>query len=135
MYRNIKLLLFLASILCLIGLFIYNSNPNQKWIIHNIKYSFQGIIIEKGEVRKGVLSHAKIKIGQKDTLIFLNKVEMVSIGDSIKKFTNSPFYYYKHNSVWHKQVFEIISHDLQNSKNFPKDWKNNCDGEWKEACL
>ncbi|AZB01110.1 hypothetical protein EG359_16455 [Chryseobacterium joostei] len=135
MYRNIKLLLFLASILCLIGLFIYNSNPNQKWIIHNIKYSFQGIIIEKVEVRKGVLSHAKIKIGQKDTLIFLNKVEMVSIGDSIKKFTNNPFYYYKHNGLWHKQVFEIISQDLQNSKNFPKDWKNKCDGEWKEACL
>lgn len=126
MRNNIKFSLFLVFICCIAGLFIYDNNPCQKWITNNIKYGFDGIILEKVEIRKGITSHVKIKLNKKDTLVFLNNIEKVAIGDSIKKLTNNPFYYYKHNGVWYKQIFEIIPKGLQNSNCFPKEWKDAC---------
>lgn len=133
MRHNIKFLVFLIFICGITGLFLYN-NPCKKWINHNIKYGFHGIIVEKIQVREGIISHAKIKLKEKDTLVFLNNIENVAIGDSIKKLANSPFYYYKHNGLWNKQIFEIIPKDLQSSTCFPKEWKKKCTEDWKEAC-
>ncbi|SEM67719.1 hypothetical protein SAMN05421856_105228 [Chryseobacterium taichungense] len=133
MRYNIKFLFFLIFICSIASLFLYNTSC-KKWVNHNIKYGFNGIIVGKIQVRKGIISHAKIKLKEKDTLVFLNNIEKVAIGDSIKKFANSPFYYYKHNGLWNKQIFETITKDLQSSLCFPKEWKKKCTKEWKEAC-
>lgn len=132
MRNNIKVLLFLIFI-CYMVLFVYNNPCNEK-VIHNIRYGFNGIVAEKIQVRKGIVSHAKIKLEDKDTLVFLSNIEKVAVGDSIKKFANSPFYYNKHNGLWNKQIFEMITEDLQTGRCFPKEWEKKCTEEWKEAC-
>lgn len=114
-------------------LFVYNNPCNEK-VIHNIRYGFNGIVAEKIQVRKGIVSHAKIKLEDKDTLVFLSNIEKVAVGDSIKKFANSPFYYNKHNGLWNKQIFEMITEDLQTGRCFPKEWEKKFTEEWKEAC-
>lgn len=129
-----KFSVFLCFVFFILFLFLYE-NPCNRLINNNIKNGFRGVILEKIAVRDGIISHAKIKLNKKDTIIFLNNLSDVITGDSIIKPNNSPFYFYKKNGIWYKQTFEIISKDLQKSKCFPEEWKKKCGAEWKEACL
>lgn len=110
------------------------SNPLNDLLLNNIKNGFKGTVIKKVALRQNLITHAVIRLEpQIDTLIFLNRIENVSIGDKIYKPNNSPFYYYKNNGKWNKEIFEYIPKESLNKKNFPVDWKKKCEKEWLDV--
>ncbi|MGE8553075.1 MAG: hypothetical protein ACN6OB_03935 [Chryseobacterium jejuense] len=113
-----------------------SNNSNDKFIITNIKASFDGTILKKVDVRKNLFSHVIISRNNKaDTLIFIGEyTDSVNIGDRIIKHKDSPFFYAVSNGKSsRKYIFELIPEPIFNNDKFPQAWKDSCKGNWKEA--
>ncbi|WP_089733344.1 hypothetical protein [Chryseobacterium jejuense] len=115
-----------------------SNNNNDKFIITNIKASFDGTILKKVDVRKNLFSHVTISRNNKaDTLIFIGDYsDSVNIGDRIIKHKDSPFFYAVSNGKSsRKYIFELIPEPIFNNDKFPKAWKDSCKRNWKEAII
>lgn len=113
-----------------------SNDGNDKYIIANIKASFDGTVIKKVDARKNLFSHVKISRNNKsDTLIFIGDyTNSVNIGDRIIKPKNSPFFYAVSNGKSpRKYVFEQIPESIFNNDQFPQAWKDSCKRNWKEV--
>jgi len=119
-------------------LLIYSPKNENKFTIADIRVDIVGEIKKKVEVRKGLLTHAKISRQNKfDTLIFLGEnIDSVNIGDNIVKHKNSPFLYISRKGYNVKKLkYVLIPKSIFKDENFPKEWKDSCKTVWKSVVI
>jgi len=126
MYRILIIFLF----------FLFSCKSNDDYAISEIKSEFRGKVLEKIAVRPNLYTHLKIKMENKDTLIFFDPKKII-IGDSIIKYKNEPFCYIKNTdrNSNQREIFTVINEELYLSSEFPAEWKEKCKNEWRDACL
>ncbi|PKF73488.1 hypothetical protein [Chryseobacterium sp. PMSZPI] len=146
MFENLsdqkKINLFLIFSVLFLIFFIYQitrpDDDGDKFTIADIKASFDGRIIKKVDLKKNIFSHVKISRKNKfDTLVYLGEyVDSISIGERIIKQKNSPFFFaINKESNSRKYIFTLIPERIYNNDKFPKAWKDNCKGNWKEVVI
>lgn len=91
-----KLIKILLVVLGLVLFFVImdrvSFNSNCKLVLDDLKVSFRGKVLQKIDVREGLFLHLKIsRLNQADTIVFFEKTDSVTIGDTLIKYPNSPF--------------------------------------------
>lgn len=132
------ILFSILAIFIVVIVFIFykdSGGNNDKFIIQDIKASFDGIIVKKVSVRSNdLLTHIKIKSKTKDTLVFIGQnINKVQINDSIYKPANTPFLFVKRGSELKRINYTLIPARLLNIDDFKDSWKDSCKTTWKHV--
>lgn len=136
-----KLIINLLIVVSFVGLFItinyLTKNSDEKFIVRGIKIEFEGVIIDKIAKRKNLYLDIKIKRENKnDTIIEASDfISEITIGDTIIKKSNSP-YFYRINKMGIKKIpFIYIPEKMVTSKKIPTSWKDSCKNSWRNVII
>ncbi|GAA5084196.1 hypothetical protein GCM10023210_03760 [Chryseobacterium ginsengisoli] len=133
----VSLLIIISFILLLILTSYLTKNSDEKFTIRDVKAEFRGVIKEKIAKRKNLYLDIKLKQENKnDTIIEAsNFISEISIGDTIIKKNNSPYFYRINNAGIKKIPFTYFSEKMLKSPNIPKSWKDSLNSSWKALII
>ena len=115
-------------------IFIKDNESNMKLVVKDLRSYFFVIVTEKVYIKKNIKVFANLYElnKKKDTLIFFgSSIKFLKVGDTIRKFKDSPFFYKVQNKKYNKYIFTYIKREYISSRNFPKIFKDSIERKWK----
>lgn len=133
----ISLLIVVSFILLFILINYLTKNSDEKFTIRDVNTEFKGVVKEKIAKRKNLYLDIKVKQNNnKDTIIEAsNFISKISIGDTIIKKANSPYFYRINKTGIKKIPFTYFSEKIFTSSNIPKSWKDSLNSNWKDLLI